>query len=147
VKTSFGAIDASRVMGDLTAENSNGAIRATEIRGAVQARTSFASVTIDGVRESVDVVNQNGAVQVVSVPEGCARLTLKTSFAPLRVYLTEGAGYTVSARTSFGRINSEIPVGVSGSIGGESLSGKIGDGRCELTLTNSNGNIELLRKK
>ncbi|HEU5248469.1 MAG TPA: hypothetical protein VFW15_00650, partial [Thermoanaerobaculia bacterium] len=108
------------------------------------ARTSFGSVKIDGVRESVDVVNQNGSVEVSAVPAGCARLTLKTSFAPLRVYLPESAGYTVSARTSFGKINSEIPV-ASGSARGESLSGKIGDGRCELTLNNSNGNIELLK--
>jgi hypothetical protein len=36
---------------------------------------------------------------------------------------------------------------VSGSVGGESLSGKIGDGRCELTLTNNNGNIDLLKRK
>ncbi|HEV8232064.1 MAG TPA: hypothetical protein VGQ75_06935, partial [Thermoanaerobaculia bacterium] len=90
-------------------------------------------------------VNQNGAVEVTGLPSGCTRLTIKTSFAPIRVYLPEGAGYTVSARTSFGRINTEIPVGVSGSVGGESLSGKIGDGRCELTATNSNGNIDLLR--
>jgi hypothetical protein len=94
----------------------------------------------------VDVVNQNGAVEVGGPSgAGCKRVNVKTSFAPIRVYLADGAGYTVSARTSFGKINTEIPVGVSGSVGGEELSGKIGDGRCELTLTNSNGNISLLR--
>jgi hypothetical protein len=97
------------------------------------------------VRESVDVVNQNGAVEVTGPPTGCARLTLKTSFAPIRVRLAEGSGYTVSARTSFGKINTEMPVGTSGAVSGESLSGKIGDGRCELTVTNTNGNIDLLR--
>jgi hypothetical protein len=136
------------VQGDLTAENSNGAIKASDIRGSVSARTSFASVSLDGVRESVDVVNQNGAVEVgAPSAAGCQRVTIRTSFAPIRVYLAEGAGYTVAARTSFGKINTELPVGVSGSLGGESLSGKIGDGRCELTLTNSNGNIDLLKGK
>jgi hypothetical protein len=56
-------------------------------------------------------------------------------------------GYNVSARTSFGRINSEMPVAASGSLGGEALNGKIGDGRCTLTVTNNNGNIDLLRGK
>ena len=76
---------------------------------------------------------------------GCTKLTLKTSFAPIRIYLPEGSGYAVSARTSFGRINTELPVASSGSVSGESLSGKIGDGRCELTLNNSNCNIDLLK--
>jgi DUF4097 and DUF4098 domain-containing protein YvlB len=93
----------------------------------------------------VDVTNQNGSVEVTGLPSGCTRLTLKTSFAPIRVYLPEGSGYSVSARTSFGRINTELPVGSSGSVSGESLNGKIGDGRCELTLNNSNGNIDLLK--
>ena len=51
----------------------------------------------------------------------------------------------MSAQTSFGKINTEMPVGVSGPIGGESLNGKIGDGRCDLRANNSNGNIELLK--
>ena len=53
--------------------------------------------------------------------------------------------YAVSARTSFGRISTELPVGASGGVSGESLNGKIGDGRCELTVNNSNGNIDLLK--
>jgi DUF4097 and DUF4098 domain-containing protein YvlB len=146
VKTSFGTLEASKVRGDLTAENSNGAIKASDIQGSVNAKTSFASVSLDGVRESVDVVNQNGAVEV-GTPAGadCRRVSVRTSFAPIRVWLLEGGGYTVAARTSFGKVTTEIPVGASGSMGGESLSGKIGDGRCELTLTNSNGNIDLLK--
>ena len=100
---------------------------------------------VDGVRENVDVTNQNGSVEVAGLPSGCGRLTLKTSFAPIRVYLPEGAGYNVSAQTSFGSVRSEIPVGASGSTGRESLNGRIGDGRCELRANNSNGNIELLK--
>ena len=145
VRTSFGLLDVTRVQGNLLAENSNGAIKASEIQGTVDARTSFASVNVHGARGSVEVTNQNGAVEVTGLPSGCTKLAVKTSFAPIRVHLSEGTGYTVAARTSFGKINTELPVGVSGAVGGESLNGKIGDGRCPLTLTNSNGNIDLLR--
>jgi hypothetical protein len=30
-------------------------------------------------------------------------------------------------------------------VGGDSLNGKIGNGACTLSLTNSNGNIEILK--
>jgi hypothetical protein len=94
------------------------------------------------------VDNQNGAVDVRSyVPAGkpCARIQLKTSFGPIRLALDPQGGYSVTARTSFGKVSTELPIGVSGSIGGDALTGRIGDGRCEVRLTDSNGNIELVK--
>ena len=83
---------------------------------------------------------------MVSGAKGCNRISVKTSFAPIRVSLPESVGYTVSARTSFGKISTEMPLTTTGAVGGDSLSGKIGDGRCEATLTNSNGNIDLVKQ-
>jgi hypothetical protein len=59
------------------------------------------------------------------------------------VRLPEGAGYDLTARTSFGRIANELPITVTGQTGGDSLNGKIGKGGCTLSLINSNGNIEI----
>src|SRR2546430_8167243 len=39
-----------------------------------------------------------------------------------------------SARTSFGRISSELPVTSTGSIGGDTLNGTIGSSGCQLQL-------------
>jgi hypothetical protein len=50
------------------------------------------------------------------------------------------------ARTSFGRIKSDLPVSVSGITSNDELNGTIGGGGCELRLTNSNGAIEILKK-
>lgn len=75
----------------------------------------------------------------------CKNITVKTSFSPIQVKLPEGAGYNLTARTSFGRINSELPVTSSGQLGGDSLSGKIGNGGCTLSLTDSNGSIDILK--
>jgi hypothetical protein len=38
-----------------------------------------------------------------------------------------------------------LPVTASGTMGGDSLNGTIGNGACSLGLTNSNGNIEITR--
>ncbi len=71
----------------------------------------------------------------------------KEPFGPIRISLPEGLGYNVAAQTSFGQITSERPVTATGTIGGDSLNGKIGNGGCELRLTDSNSNIEILKAK
>jgi hypothetical protein len=59
--------------------------------------------------------------------------------------LAESGGYDLTARTSFGSIRSDLPVTASGSIGTDSLSGRVGAGGCAVSLTDSNGNIEILK--
>jgi len=146
-KTSFGAVTVQRVNGQLTIENSNGLVTASSVKGDATARTSFGAVTLDDISGSITVDNQNGAVMLSAdrISTLCKHITVKTSFAPIQVRLPEGAGYNVTAHTSFGRISSDLPVTSSGQLGGDSLSGKIGNGGCTLALTNSNGSIEILK--
>jgi DUF4097 and DUF4098 domain-containing protein YvlB len=146
IKTSFGLVEATRVEGGLTVENSNGAVRASDVKGPASVRTSFGAVSLEGVGGAVDVDSQNGSVELRRLTgKDCQKVSLKTSFALIRLALPEGSGYAVTARTSFGKISSEIPVTASGQLSEGSLTGKIGDGNCELTLTNNNGNIEITR--
>ena len=147
VKTSFGSVNVQRVNGGLRVENSNGPVVANSISGDAIAKMSFGSVTLDDVAGVITVDNQNGAVMLseARTSPGCKGITAKTSFAPIQVRIGEGSNYSVSARTSFGRINSELPITTSGQLGGDSLNGKIGNGGCTLSLTNSNGNIEILK--
>src|SRR5262249_13032272 len=121
--------------------------RAVGVKGPATVRTSFAGVVLSGVEGgAVEVHNQNGAVEVEAAGHApCARITLATSFGPIRLRVPEGAGYDLVARTSFGSIHSELPITASGTIGADSLSGRIGAGGCALSLTDSNGNIEILR--
>jgi hypothetical protein len=147
-KTSFGSVDIHRVDGNLTIENSNGPVTASAVKGDASARTSFGAVTLDGVAGSITVNDQNGAVAVSAARTsgGCKTISVKTSFSPLQVRLPADSGYDLTARTSFGHITSELPVTATGVLGGDSLNGKIGNGGCKLSLTNANGNIEILKQ-
>ncbi len=78
--------------------------------------------------------------------KACQKILVRTSFAPIQVALLEGAAYSVTARTSFGKIQSEVPITATGTISEQSLTGKIGDGRCEMSLSDSNGNIEITKR-
>ena len=123
--------------------------RRGDVKGAIDVRTSFSPVGLDTIAGPIRVDNQTGSVEVRDVTFGgkaCNRVSLKTSFAPIRLSLPANGGYTVSAQTSFGKITSELPVTSTGSIGGDSLRGTIGDGRCEVTISNQNGTIDLVRQ-
>jgi hypothetical protein len=146
-KTSFGSVLTERISGNLTVENTNGSVTARSVKGDAGVKTSFAGVTLDAIGGRITVDNQNGAISVTAMrpASGCRDISLKTSFSSVRVHVPEGVGYNLTARTSFGRITSELPVTATGSIGGDSLNGTIGSGGCQLQLTDSNGSIEIAK--
>jgi len=145
-KTSFGAIHVENVRGKFTAQDSNGSVTAKGIQGDASVDTSFSGVTLEGVGGTVRVANQNGGIDVTANSgSGCKDIKLKTSFSRIGVRVPANAGYKLNARTSFGHINTELPVTSTGSMGGDSLNGTIGNGACIMELSNSNGNIDISR--
>jgi hypothetical protein len=144
VKTSFASVEASEIAGAVTVVNNNGSVRATNVRSA-NVKTSFAGVNLQQVTGAIDVDNQNGAVDAASnAQSGCQPIIIHTSFSPIRVHLSGNPSYRVTASTSFGKIHSEFPLTVSGSMSSDNLSGTIGAGHCEMRLTDNNGAIEIL---
>jgi hypothetical protein len=145
VRTSFGSVQANDIGGILVVENNNGGVHASNLKGA-RVTTSFAPVMLDGVSGPLQITNQNGAVEAASTLKGsCQPILIRTSFSALRLRLQDDANYRVVARTSFGKVRTDFPLKVSGSITNDNLSGTIGGGRCEMTLTNTNGSIEILK--
>jgi hypothetical protein len=146
-KTSFGSVSIERINGNLTVENTNGSVTARNVKGDAGVKTSFAGVTLESIGGRITVDNQNGAISVTAMrpANGCRDISLKTSFSSIRVRVPDGLGYNLTAKTSFGRISSELPVTSTGSIGGDSMNGTIGSGGCQLQLTDSNGSIEIAK--
>ncbi len=145
IKTSFGMVQVTDVNGPLDVENSNGSVEASTVKSATVS-TSFGAVALNAVSGPVQVTNRNGSVDVASFSTGnCAPITIHTSFAAVRVHLAPDASYRVEAKTSFGRVRSDFPMTVSGSLSTGNVSGVIGGGACPMKLSNSNGSIEILR--
>jgi len=151
IRTSFGLVDARDVGGNLAVDNGNGGIRANGIRGAAAVRTSFGPVNLDGVGDTIDAEDQNGSIDVdASDAKECRRTTLRTSFGAIKFVFPAHPDYRVQARTSFGRIHSDVPIPTTDrerESSESSMSGTIGSGRCPLTITNSNGSIDLVQKR
>jgi DUF4097 and DUF4098 domain-containing protein YvlB len=144
LKTSFGPIEAERVRGALTAENSSGSVSATAIGGSATVSTSFGPVLIKEVDGRLDVTNKSGSVEAwPTVRTGtCHDVQLTTSFSPMIVHLPD-TGYALAARTTFGRIQADVPITATGTLGNNAVSGTIGRGGCNLQLTNSSGDIRI----
>jgi hypothetical protein len=125
-------------------------VEASGVQGPVNVHTSFSSVTLSNIAGGIEVDNQNGAVEVSALSAktgGCNNILIRTSFSPIRVYLPPDASFRVNARTSFGHVQTDFPITVSGSIGNDSIEGLIGNGACELRLNNSSSSIEILKAR
>ncbi len=144
-KTSFGSVSADRISGNLIVENTNGSVTARNVKGDAEVTTSFAGVTLESVGGKITVNNQNGGISATAArpASGCRDIKLKTSFSSIRVRIPEGLSYNVTARTSFGRISTDLPISATGSVGSDSLNGTIGSEGCQLQLTDANGSIEI----
>jgi DUF4097 and DUF4098 domain-containing protein YvlB len=103
-------------------------------------------VILDRVSGPLRVIDQNGSVDATSSLTGsCEPVVIRTSFSTIRIRLQPDASYRVTAHTSFGNIRTDFPVSVSGSLSNDNFNGVIGSGHCEMTLTNTNGAIEILK--
>lgn len=146
VETSFGAVDLRDIKGAARVTASNTSIHLVNVGGEAYAKTTFNGVTISGVSGPVTVEGQNSTVSV-DPRKGttCQPISIRTSFGAIRAAIPAGMGYNVTAHTSFGRINSEHEMTVSGQVSPDSFNGKIGGGGCELRLMDQNGSIDILR--
>lgn len=145
ITNSFGSVNARDVKGSLVVESANSQLEARAIGGNVKIESSFGPVFVDGVGGAIDITNANGAIAVEGLRGGrCQPVSLKTNFSAIRVAVPASAGYAVNARTSFGRIHSELPITTNG-VTETMVKGTIGRGGCAMNLVNANGNITIER--
>jgi DUF4097 and DUF4098 domain-containing protein YvlB len=146
VENSFGLVSIQRAAGAVTVVNQNGAVRIEGARAGVNAKTSFGQLEVQGAGGPVDLTANNGSITLIGLPAKCVPVAARASFGAIRATLPAGAGYDLSAATTFGKIKSDFELTVSpGSREDGRLEGKISGGGCPLRLVNSNGSIEVLR--
>jgi hypothetical protein len=149
VDTTFGGVDLRNVRGGARVTAGNSPIKLTAIGGEIYAKSTFAGITIADAAGPVTVENQNGSVVVdTKAGAGCKPVSLRTTFAPIKVSIAKGAGYNLTARTTFGRITTDpgVQVTVSGEISQNGLTGRIGGGGCDLQLIGQNASIDILSR-
>jgi hypothetical protein len=164
-KTSGGHIEISEIRGSATVETSGGSIEADSIDGPLEAHTSGGRIEIENVTGdavlrtsggSIEATNAGGRVIAktsggsieVSFARGNSKGgNLETSGGSIGVTLDPSANLTVDASASSGKVSTDFPVQVTGTIGGSSLSGTIGKGGEGLRIHTSAGSIRIMAAK
>jgi hypothetical protein len=167
LRTSNGAVRATRLRGNLEAQTSNGSVEVRDLEGPVTIRTSNGRVYVEGVRGSLQASTSNGSIEArllkpephrgvkLETTNGSIDLTMdalednevraSTSNGGITVKLPARAGAHVRARTSHSSIRTDFDVKRENENSKNSLDGVIGDGGPPVELTSSNGSIRLLK--
>jgi hypothetical protein len=148
-KTSNGAIRAENLKGLVDARTTNGMIEVHNIAGGATMKTTNGRIRAEDVGGECSAETSNGSIELAmqSVPKSGIRA--ETSNGAITVRLPSGAGAQLEANTTNSSINTEMDVngnvnGVTGNRG--HLSGTIGAGGPLIELSTRNGRISVLRR-
>ncbi|MCK9308608.1 MAG: DUF4097 domain-containing protein [Methanoculleus sp.] len=128
--------------GDLAATSSNGRVEMRGVEGYVTATTSNGAVTVEDCRGVLELRTSNGAISA-GIPAVRGDVTISSSNGAITLRLAESLNAGVAATTSNGRIAvNDLALQLDES-SGTRISGTLGDGGPMITITTSNGNIDL----
>jgi hypothetical protein len=132
VVTSGGAIDATNGAGKLDARTSGGSIVIRKFRGDTELKTSGGKLTLEGIVGNIEGRTSAGSISCVP-GEPLGDVALHTSAGSIDLTLPPKAGVNVDAKTSMGKIRTEIPM----------LATRTSDDRLEGTLNGGGKNVSL----
>ncbi|MEK6612164.1 MAG: DUF4097 family beta strand repeat-containing protein [Gemmatimonadota bacterium] len=130
-------MDASTVNGGLTIEGATAQVKARTVNGGIEALSTSGPVSARTV---------NGGIRVRAGTIGDGPVEYETVNGSITLELPQGLDADVEMRTVNGSITSEdFPITVQGRFDRRRISGKIGKGGPELSVSTVNGSIRLRR--
>ena len=116
--SSFGSITVKAVAAEsYTLVSSNGTIILDGASGRLDLRTSFGSISVRGAENAVLALeSSNGNISFSGSLDPEESHYAETSFGGIDLEIPAGSAFEIALQTSFGRITSDIPISLSGSI-------------------------------
>jgi DUF4097 and DUF4098 domain-containing protein YvlB len=138
IKSSNGTITVMNVQGNVKADTSNGAGTFTDITGSVDMMTNNGSLTLEHITGTVAAESSNGSIKAASIING--KWNLVTSNGKITLAIPRNTNAAIEGKTSNGKVDGNVQWKT-----GEKThrSGIIGSGVNEVTLSSSNGNIDV----
>lgn len=140
VETGFGDLEVQEVGGKLTAKNSYGAITAKEIKGDADIRTSFGDINVSNISGNAVINDNNGSIQV---RELLGNVQIRNSFGDIEYNSSNTDNADIYAKTSFGDVDTSLPISVTKGMNEQTAQGKTGNGSYKIELITNNGSIEI----
>jgi hypothetical protein len=164
-KSGDGAIDITRISGSLELRSGDGSIKGTDLGGEVRAHTGDGAITLEGVSGKLDVdtgdgsVRANGKLTSVRVRSGDGAINVRanggsaaesdwditTGDGSVTLELPDGFDAELDAHTGDGGIEMRgiTLSNVSGTIGRNSVRGRLGSGGHNVRVRTGDGSISL----
>lgn len=140
IETSFGKIEAYNVKGSLNAKTSNGKLDIENISGNADLRSSFGDIDAANIDGNSIINNSNGSINVNELK---GNVQIKNSFGRIRFSSSNSENADIYAKTSFGDIETSLPINVTKAVNQYTAQGITGEGKYKIELITSNGNIEI----
>jgi DUF4097 and DUF4098 domain-containing protein YvlB len=133
-----GAIDLTRITGRLDLRTGDGSIRGRELSGEVKAHTGDGAITLEGVEGTLDVDTGDGSV---AARGRLSSVQARTGDGSVTIHAEAGSAATSDwdVRTGDGSVTLELPDGFSGEL--DAHTGDGGIRMSNVTLSNVTGTI------
>jgi Toastrack DUF4097 len=140
--TGSGSIRGTGIAGSIVAGTGSGGIRLEQTApGDVRVETGSGSTELTGVNGVLEARSGSGNITASGNPTG--EWSLHSGSGSLTVHLASQVGFDLDAHTSSGRIITDQPITVQGSIGHGRMQGKARGGGARLNLETGSGNIHI----
>jgi DUF4097 and DUF4098 domain-containing protein YvlB len=147
--TSFGSVQVTDVeANEYELSTSNGNLTVEGSTGTLAIENSFGEISItEASNASLNVKNSNGTITFSGSLNPTSGHTIETSFGGIHLAIPEDSSFDVILDTSFGQIESELPLSVTGTLSSVTdnnhWEASLNDGGPEFKATSSNGDITI----
>jgi DUF4097 and DUF4098 domain-containing protein YvlB len=154
IQAARGVVEARNAGGDITignavnqvaARTSSGSITVESVKGNLKAANSGGNIEVKAAWAAVQATTSSGAIVADLVAQPTEDCRLEVSGGNITLTIPKSAGFKVDARSSGGKIETELPVAmtVRGEPKSGVLQGKINEGGPALFLRSSSGDIQI----
>jgi hypothetical protein len=147
VSTGDGSITVEGLQGEIRLHTGDGAIRASGLAGQLQADTGDGHMTVRGRFELLDLSTGDGGIDADVEPGSKVEKpwSLRSGDGGITLRVPEDLGAELDAHTGDGHVVVDKPVTVTGTVGRDTVRGRLGAGGEPLRIHTGDGSIRLQR--
>jgi DUF4097 and DUF4098 domain-containing protein YvlB len=142
IENQFGDIKTTNTAASNYDLQTEGDINLDSVSGPVKAHSDFGSITIqNGTNTKLDLYSQNGDIEYQGTLAADKDHLIESEFGTITLSIPTDSAFDISFKTEYGKIQSEIPIEMSGSFNEKIWEGAMNNGGNELIIKTDNGNI------
>lgn len=143
-----GRIEIRDSVGEIDLKTVSGNISAVRIKGSVDAETTSGRIELSDISEAKSVRAKvlSGGISYDGQMAPGGRFNFETLSGSIKLMIPSNAGFELDAEAFSGRVNSEFPITMQGTISPKELRGVVNNGGATLRVKTFSGSIDIRKK-